>query len=177
MSEGNLPEGPESGGTEIAPAQLEYALQQLRSEQNLPMGVLVGLAASLVGAGLWAGITVVTGYQIGFMAIGVGLLVGLAVRVAGKGIDSVFGAFGALLAFLGCAVGNLLAVCGMVARQEGMAFLDVVSQLTPALAQEMMVATFSPMDLLFYGLAIYEGYKLSFRQVTPDELGTLLPGH
>jgi hypothetical protein len=33
-----------------------------------------------------------------------------------------------------------------------------------------MTANFSPIDLLFYGIAIYEGYKLSFRQVTEDEL-------
>ena len=34
-----------------------------------------------------------------------------------------------------------------------------------------MVATFSPMDLLFYGIAVYEGYKFSFRQVGPEDLG------
>ena len=28
-----------------------------------------------------------------------------------------------------------------------------------------MKADFSPIDLLFYGIAIYEGYKFSFRQV------------
>jgi hypothetical protein len=26
------------------------------------------------------------------------------------------------------------------------------------------------MDLLFYGIAIYEGYKLSFRRLTPADL-------
>ena len=26
-----------------------------------------------------------------------------------------------------------------------------------------MMATFSPMDLVFYGIAMYEGYKFSFR--------------
>jgi hypothetical protein len=32
---------------------------------------------------------------------------------------------------------------------------------SPATAVELMQVTFSAMDLLFYGLAIYEGYKLS----------------
>ena len=79
-------------------------------------------------------------------------------------------------AFLGCAVGNLFAVCGIVADQEGMAFMDIVAQLDPPLVQQLMVATFQPMDLLFYGLAIYEGYKLSFREVTQAELSGALPG-
>jgi hypothetical protein len=43
----------------------------------------------------------------------------------------------------------------------------------PTVAMELLVATFSPMDLLFYGIAVYEGYHLSFRQVTDQELAEL----
>ena len=35
---------------------------------------------------------------------------------------------------------------------------------------EIMKETFSPIDLLFYGLAIYEGYKLSFRGLADEEI-------
>ena len=157
--------------TQVDPAQVNFALDQLRSQQNLIAGSLAGLAASLVGAGLWAVVTVVTGYQIGWMAVGVGFAVGLAMRIAGKGIDNVFGIVGAALAFFGCAVGNLFTVCAMVAKQESMALMDVLSQLDLSLIRELMVATFSPMDLLFYGIAIYEGYKLSFRQLSQQDLG------
>jgi hypothetical protein len=38
-----------------------------------------------------------------------------------------------------------------------------------------MAATFSPMDLLFYGIAIYEGYKFSFRQLTDEDMARVLP--
>jgi hypothetical protein len=31
---------------------------------------------------------------------------------------------------------------------------------------ELMLEAFSPMDLLFYGIAVYEGYKFFFRQIT-----------
>ena len=40
-----------------------------------------------------------------------------------------------------------------------------------------MVVTFSPIDLLFYGIAVYEGYKLSFRQIGLDDLGIETIGH
>ena len=43
-----------------------------------------------------------------------------------------------------------------------------------AIAKEIMVATFSPMDLLFYGIAVYEGYRLSFRRLTRDDLAAAL---
>ena len=161
---------------QVDPVQLQYATEQLRSEQNLAMGVVAGLVASLVGAAIWAGVTIATGYQIGWMAVGVGFLVGFAVRIGGKGLDPIFGIAGAALALLGCGVGNLLAVCGILAQEEGAQLMNVLSSLDLEFAQQLMVATFSPIDLLFYGLAVYEGYRLAFRQVSQEELDTLLPG-
>ena len=154
----------ETGGQAEA-LQLQYALEQLRSQQNLPLGALLGLVASLAGAGIWAGITVVTGYQIGWMAVGVGFLVGIAVKIGGKGIEPTFGVIGAVMALFGCLLGNLLAVCGFIAQQESMAFLEVVSRLDFALVQNIMIDTFAPMDLLFYGIALYEGFTLSFDRI------------
>jgi hypothetical protein len=161
---------------QIDPAQVEIALQELRSEQNLTLGIIGGIVAALAGAAVWAVVTVTTGFQIGWMAVGVGFLVGIAVRTLGKGMDTTFGIAGAILALLGCLLGNLFAVCGMIASQQEMGFFDVLSQLNLQLVGELMVATFSPMDLLFYGIAIYDGYKLSFRQVSEEELVRRISG-
>ncbi len=136
-------------------------------DQNLPMGLMAGLAAAAVGAGAWTLVTVVTGYQIGWMAVGIGFLVGWAVRLAGKGMTTKFGVLGAALALGGCLVGNLLTGCVVTSRHVGMSMTSVVAGLTPAVVVEMMAAMFSPMDLLFYALAIYEGYRFSI--VSPTE--------
>ena len=168
---------PEQIPVEIDPAQVQVALEQLRSHQNLLGGVLAGLVAAGIGAGVWAGVTVITNFQIGLMAVGVGFLVGFAVRSVGKGVDPVFGVVGATLALLGCAVGNLLTVSAIFARQEGMALMEMLSLLDLAIAWKLMAVTFSPIDLLFYGIAVYEGYKLSFRQVSLEELGFQPTGH
>jgi len=157
---------PTGQSRQVDPDELALVLQRLRSEQNLGLGTITGAAAAAIGAAAWAAVTVLTHYQIGWMAVGVGFLVGLAVRTFGKGVDRVFGFVGAGLALLGCLVGNLLAVCGMVARQEALGFLEVLSRLDTQIVQELMIATFSPMDLLFYGIAVYEAYKLSFRQLS-----------
>src|SRR2546421_9964443 len=66
--------------------------------ENLPMGFMAGLVAAAIGAGLWALISIITGFQIGWMAVGVGFLVGWAVRLAAKGTHRAFGIMGALLA-------------------------------------------------------------------------------
>ncbi len=73
------------------------------------MGFMAGLAAAAASAGVWALITIVINYQVVWMAVGVGFLVGWGVRLAGKGTHRAFGIMGALLALSGCAVGNLLA--------------------------------------------------------------------
>jgi len=36
--------------------------------------------------------------------------------------------------------------------------------------EKIPLAHFSPMDLLFCGIAVYEGYKFSFRRLTPQEI-------
>ncbi|HVS25202.1 MAG TPA: hypothetical protein VMU03_15845 [Gammaproteobacteria bacterium] len=150
--------------------QIEAAVARLRTEQNLTAGVLAGLAASLAGAAVWAVVTDATGYQIGWMAVGVGFIVGVAMRALGKGIDKTFGVLGAILALFGCILGNLLAVVGIVAQQQGESFMSVVGRLDLSVIARLMELTFSPMDLLFYGIAIYEGYKLSFRPITQQDL-------
>ncbi len=161
---------------EMDPALLEMAMERLRSEQNFGAAVLAGLAAAVVGAVAWAAITAVTGYQIGYMAVGVGFIVGSAVRVVGKGVDRVFGIAGALLALLGCLLGNLFTVCYFVSVAVEMGILEVLTMLDPAIVIDMLVTTFSPMDLLFYGIAVYEGYRLPFRQLTEEELSGILRG-
>ena len=62
------------------------------------MALVAGGASSLVGAIIWAAVTVATEYQIGWMAVGVGALVGFTVRLAGKGIEKIYGYIDAGLA-------------------------------------------------------------------------------
>lgn len=130
-------------------------------DDNLPLALIAGLVAAAVGAALWAVITVASGWQIGWMAVGVGFLVGIAIRKLGNGSTIVFGIIGALFSLAGCVVGNLLSVVGFITREYGTSFLTVLGELTPPVALNMLIETGSPMDLLFYGIAVYEGFKLS----------------
>lgn len=146
----------------VSDAQLRMALDQLLAEQNLAAGTIAGAIAAVVAAGIWAVLTAVTEYQIGFMAIGVGFLVGIAMRMVGKGIEPVFGIVGAALSLIGCLIGNLLTMTWFIAASEGVSYGEMLGALTPALAVEIMTGTFDPMDLVFYGIAVYFGYKYSF---------------
>lgn len=158
----------------ISEQEAQMALDALRSEQKLIPATLAGIVAAMIGGGIWATVTIVTEYQIGWMAIGIGFLVGFTVRIVGKGIDQTFGAVSAVLSLFGCMVGNVLTVAYFVAVNEGMEFMDVVSQLDFALTYELLVSTFQIMDVLFYGLAAYFGYRYAFREITQDDFKRVL---
>ena len=133
---------------------------------NLAGALLGGLAAALVGALVWAVITVSIRFQIGFMAVGVGFLVAWAVRTFGKGRDVAFGVIGGVFALFGCLLGNLLSACGFIAVQAVEPVLNVTLRIlgNPASIAIILQETFRGMDLLFYAIAVYEGYKLARRR-------------
>ena len=158
----------------MSPEALQYELEQLKLAQNLPRGIFAGLAAAIVMAALWAVITVVTEYQIGYMAIAVGFVVGFAIRYAGKGIVKTFGVAGAALALLGCALGNLFSQIGFIAAHYETTYAAVFSSVIsePSMIMAIMVESFSLMDILFYGLAAYAGYQYSFVKISENvEIG------
>jgi hypothetical protein len=167
-------EAPPVEAPAISEHQAQMALEAFRSEQNLLMGLLAGLVASVVGAGAWAGVTIMTDYQIGWMAIGIGVLVGFAIRYTGKGMGQSFGIIGGAMSLAGCVLGNILYITYYVAGNQDMAYMDILTQLNFPIISEMLSATFAPIDLLFYALAGYFGYKYAFRQITEQDLNRAL---
>jgi hypothetical protein len=155
---------------EVTAEQVDAAVDRLKSEENFSLAMITGGIASLIGAGIWAAITIATEYQIGWLAVGVGFLVAITIRQTGKGMSQKFQVLGATLALLGCVLGNFFTICGFIAQSEAMGFFEIITQINPAAIPDLMAATFSPMDLLFYGIAVYEGYRLSLRQISEDEL-------
>lgn len=137
------------------------------SAVNFPMAVAAGLVAAAVGAGVWYGIVALTGWKVGFIAIGVGFLVGLAIRFgAGQQGAVPLQILGAVLALLSIVAGEYLIIHHWI-RQE---VVDFTGWLTAA--QFIGVYTEyikeAPITILFYGIAVYEGYILPKPDVTPD---------
>jgi hypothetical protein len=152
----------ESQSTTVSTADATTASDSA-SNQNFALGFAGGLLAAMCGAALWAVITVATKFQIGWMAVGVGFLVGFAVRRFGGGSSIAYGILGGTLALVGCLAGNLLSTIGFIAQQDSEPFLQILLRLKLSAIPQLLVETFDAMDILFYGIAIYEGFKLSMR--------------
>lgn len=151
-------------------------LSKLKIHQDFYYAIVGGVLASLISSFIWAFITVLTNFQIGFMAIGVGLLVGFSVQFFGAGIDKKFGYLGASLSLLGCLLGNLFSQIGFIANEESLGYFETLSYLNLGIIINILIETFNPLDLLFYGLAVVEGYKFAFRRLSNHEIEKLKSG-
>lgn len=140
-----------------------YDVDRLIAEENLPAGLIAGLVAAVAGAIAWALISVSTGYQIGYMAIGMGFLVGYAVRKAGKGVSQIFGVMGAVLALFGCFLGDYLSMIGYVSKEYGLPYFETLQSVDFSFMMSTLFKNLLSMTALFYGIALFQGYKLSFR--------------
>ncbi len=118
----------------------EMMREQLPTDQNLAAGIFVGTVASLAGAAVWATISAFSGWDGFILALGLGYLVGLAVRLAGRGRDFVFGIVAALLTAFGCLMRNLFYETWLIAERTGEGFLEVLWSLDFVTAGELLVA-------------------------------------
>lgn len=170
------PEQGDSQGSQaeqaLDPASVERFLSQARDEQNVFLAILAGFFVSIACAVVWAALTVVTGWQVGLVAILVGCAVGISVRKVGKGMDTIFGVIGGVFALLGILLGNYFTQCWYLSVQEKVSVFNValVCLMKPAIFIQIMTATFSFMDIIFYAIGIYEGYKFSFRTITQEDI-------
>ncbi|MGV3757842.1 MAG: hypothetical protein ACO1QS_20870 [Verrucomicrobiota bacterium] len=125
------------------------------------LGAVGGFVAAIIGAAIWATVTVLTEYQIGWMAVGVGILVGLAIRVMGRGNHIIYPMMGGVFALLGCVLGNLLSGIGFLAKELDMSYFAAMGEFDWSESFALLKAMSSVMDILFYAIAIYEGVKFS----------------
>ncbi len=167
----------EMSHSEVVYQLSDEVVDKLKTHQDIGYALIGGFTTALVCAFLWAVITVSTEYQIGYMAIGVGFLVGISVRYFGAGIDQVYGYIGGTMALLGCLLGNLFSQVGFLAQMQYIGYFDALSFLDLETIRLIYVETFSVMDIVFYGIAIVEGYKFAFRSIPEDieELEDLTP--
>ncbi len=96
------------------------ASRPLDDDGRTPLALAAGLAAALVAGGIWAALVFVTNMEIGFVAWGVGLLVGLAMSRVTAERSQQLAYIAAALAILGLAAGKVFIVAGssgMVARE------------------------------------------------------------
>jgi len=80
------------------------------------MGAFVG---AMIGMGIWYGLVLATGYQIGIVAWGIGALAGLGARLLGRDGNTALGVVSAIFAAFAILGGGTLAVHHMLVEELG----------------------------------------------------------
>jgi multisubunit Na+/H+ antiporter MnhE subunit len=80
----------------------------LGEAESLVPAVVAGTVAALIGGLLWAAVVWLTGYEIGYAAVGLGALVGFAMSRSTRRRDTTVAALAAVLAFAGLATARLV---------------------------------------------------------------------
>ena len=145
-------------------------IQTLRREQNLSFGILGGMFAGCLGAGLWAGSSYLTHHQLSWMAVVVAFMVGFSLRLLGRGIDRGFGVIGAVITLLCILLGNFLVSMALPAQTSIPDFFASLVHIDASFTLTRLFRAIPIFDVLFYTIAIVVGYSTSFRRITREQL-------
>jgi len=132
---------------------------------NIAVGILVGLCVALLSSLIWYAVVVVTNYELGIIAIVVGLLVGLGMLKGAGGRSSRVLQFSAvLITILAMGLSEYLIVNHFVNKsldEEGEGrYLPLL--ISPSGIVELVYAGIKsdPLTLVFWAIAVYETYKI-----------------
>jgi hypothetical protein len=124
---------------------------------------LAGLVAAIVGAVVWGLIVRWTDYEVGFVAWGIGFIVGTAVVLGAQGARGVpLQIIAVLLAAVGVVLGKYLAFVWIGQDELGKAGLKlpVFSKDTVDLFWDAKSDVWSGWDLLWAGLAVVTAFRI-----------------
>ena len=132
------------------------------------LGLLAAIVAAVVGGIIWAVITVTSDYRIGVVAVGIGVLVGLAIDRFGGG-DRRLPIAGAVIALLGCLLGDLIADAHIIGKQAQIGTFAMFGH--PHLLWLYYKHAFRAFDAVFYAIAAYEAYQFARRGIRRAQAG------
>ncbi|MBE9507004.1 MAG: hypothetical protein IMY86_03060 [Chloroflexi bacterium] len=143
---------------------VERAFQAEAESPNLMGALLFGLGAAVVSSLVWYGIVAITHYQLGFIAVGVGWLVGTAVRLgAGRKRGMALQITSVLITLITMAVSEYFIVRYFAMQalvEEG--YTGIPLLLPADLMVQLIVEGIKsePVTLLFWGIAAWEAFAI-----------------
>lgn len=137
-----------------------------QEKTGLVPGVLAGLAAMLIGAAAYGAVIGITAYEIGFAAIGVGLLVGLGM-MAVKPTSPVLPPLAALFGLVGSALGQVIGTTILLvkyAQEQGTerGYFDALVAVAGSFDE---IVGEDPKSLLFWAIGAFAGYSFVDKRV------------
>jgi hypothetical protein len=150
--------------------QRNYGLAiKLLSEQNFAAAIIAGAAATILAAVAFGIFVATWTFAYGFAAVAVGIVIGLAMGLFGRGISTKFAVAAAVFTMIGCVLGNLFRVIMDRAQATGTSPIDVLgSDSFSALARQAVSDGFS-IYILYWFIATIAAVFLSRRALSRSD--------
>ncbi len=164
-AEGDEPVIETSSGKRISlatPVASSKARRGSKAPAKLLRAALAAGSAALAGAVVWAVLSVGAGHGASPLAVAVGLMVGISVRLKGEGHTLAFRLVGVFGTLFGSAIGGLMAATALTAFQSDLGIAGALSVLgDPAAILSALDKFYGPLDLVSVVLAAYIAFRLS----------------
>ncbi|MGW3912674.1 hypothetical protein ACWEBX_14290 [Streptomyces sp. NPDC005070] len=127
------------------------------ARNNFPLGLVAAIGAGVVSAILYGLIIGLTKHEIGYAAVGVGFLVGIAAgRVGGR--SQTLPVVSVIVSVAGIYLGQLIGEAMIIAKHFGVGFNEVFfSHLD--VVQENWKADADPLTFVFFAIAAYVAFQ------------------
>ena len=143
--------------------------QRLVNAQSMRNAVVAGLIAIIVFSFLWMTLSDLLNKVYPWLTIVLGLLLGYAIRMTGRGLDWRFPVLAAILTLAGSLLANIVVAASVTADAEGIGTLHVLQSVTtltwPVFFDEVLTAADGFYAVVAAGLAaFYANRKLTRTQ-------------
>lgn len=127
-------------------------------EESVIAALIGGGIGTAIGTFVWAMFTAVSGIKITLLAVGLGGLAGLGVRLLGNGQAPMYRIIAAVYAFSGTLIGNVLVTAIYINQKTGVSIAKIM--FTPKIYIAILKSS-SFMDYFFYILSVYVAFTIA----------------
>ena len=143
------------------------SLSDMKSKSNLFLGIVLSLIGALGAAYTWGKTTMlideyIEQHHYAFMAVLVGLLAALGMRIGGRGHRPIFGIMAVLITILCFFTGNVLAAVEPIVQSFQLSYVETFSTFDVSHLWGFLKDRFEYVDIAFYTLGLFFAYYFSF---------------
>ena len=148
-------------------------MPKLIKEQSFRDAVVGGLIVIILFSVLWAMLSTLLGRIFPWMTVVLGILLGLVIRRAGKGLDWRFPALAAGLALFGSLASNVVVAAAFTAEELGATTLEVLQAVTSMTWPVFFAEVVSAADIIFALFSAAVAAYYANRRLTRSEYSAL----
>jgi len=144
-------------------AQKPFIHTSLSPDANFQLAAIGGTIAALISSFIWAEFTMMLDQQYAFFSIIVGVIVGLAVRFAGRGNSLRYGMLAIGLMAVGVVLGSFLGSMSILLSDLHLNLETASRIFNLKFFTNLALANFQVHDMFFYGVSMFCAFFLALK--------------